>query len=101
MGGHMNHEETRVLRLATDRVMIVMYWIVFDLAAISNDLDIAPPIQSRMYQELSNGMLAFNQALKVADVPFPFPYAQLLYVLLVVFVLLIPIYMVAFTETHI
>jgi hypothetical protein len=29
-----------------------------------------------MYQELSNGMLGYNNALKVADVPFPFPYVH-------------------------
>ena len=35
----------------------VMYWIIWDLADVMKDIDIAPPIQSRMYQELSNGML--------------------------------------------
>lgn len=33
-----------------------MYWIIWDLADAMKDIDIAPPIQSRMYQELSNGM---------------------------------------------
>ena len=36
-----------------------------------------PPILSRVYQELSNAMLGFNSAMKVATTPFPFPYAQL------------------------
>jgi hypothetical protein len=29
-------------------------------------------------QELSNGMLGFNHALKIHDTPFPFPYVQLI-----------------------
>ena len=37
-----------------------------------------PPVLSRVYQELSNGMLGFNQSLKLADVPFPFIFAQIL-----------------------
>jgi len=93
-------EEKNLLRIVTDRVSVVMNWIIHDLARISPDLDIAPPIQSRMYQELSNGMLAFNQAMKLADVPFPLPYAQILTLLLTVFIWLIPIYMNAFTDSN-
>merc|ERR1712032_965328 len=46
-------------------------------------------------------MVAFNQAMKLADVPFPFPYAQLLTVLLSVYVCFIPIYVVCFTSSYI
>ena len=45
-----------------------------------------------MYQELSNGMLGFYNCLKIADVPFPLPYAQLLGLLLIAFSCLIPFY---------
>lgn len=93
--------ETRALHRSTDRVNMVMYWIVHGLAAISKDLDIAPPIQSRMYQELSNGMLGYSNCMKIADVPFPFPYAQLLTYLLVVYALFIPVYIVCFTKSMI
>merc|ERR1719316_2486132 len=33
---------------------------------------------SRCYQELSNGMLGYNQSLKISDVPFPFIFAHIL-----------------------
>merc|ERR550525_1624912 len=46
-------------------------------------------------------MLGFNQAQKIADVPFPFPYAQLLLVLLVCFSCFIPVYMVCFVKSYI
>eukprot|EP00971_Amphidinium_carterae_P009955 196514-Amphidinium_carterae.1 len=49
-------------------------------------------------QELSNGMLGFNNSLKIADVPFPFPYAQLLTLALVAFSCFIPVYVSVFTQ---
>jgi len=91
-------QELEVLRRSSDRVGVVMYWIIHDLAAVSKDLNTPPPIQSRMYQELSNGLLGFNQCMKVADVPFPFPYAQLLGLILVFFAIFIPVYVVCFTQ---
>merc|ERR1712032_1603964 len=53
------------------------------------------------YQELSNGMLAFNQAVRLADVPFPFPFAQLLSIILVGFLSFIPVYIAVFTKSMI
>merc|ERR1712151_568000 len=50
----------------------------------------APPILSRVYQELSNGMLAFFMAMKICLVPFPFPFAQFLQYALVAFYLFCP-----------
>eukprot|EP00439_Symbiodinium_sp_Y106_P086499 s128_g33.t1 len=125
-----------------DTVATIMYWIIWDLADAMKDIDIAPPIQSRMYQEraaeaaerrevagswisaatlsheqverfvmlcgsgqceqeLSNGMLGFNNCLKIADVPFPLPFAQLLGMLLVAFSAFIPIYVIVFTRSPI
>lgn len=42
--------------------------------------------------------LGFNNCLKIADVPFPLPFAQLLGLLLVAFSLLIPMYVITFTR---
>jgi len=95
----LSAEEWSLLAKTKDRVSAVMYWIIHDLAEISSDMVIAPPIQSRMYQELSNGMLGFNNSLKIADVPFPFPYAQLLTWILVAFSCLIPFYVAVFTTS--
>mmetsp|Transcript_8463 Transcript_8463/g.19880 ORF Transcript_8463/g.19880 Transcript_8463/m.19880 type:complete len:330 (+) Transcript_8463:636-1625(+) len=39
-------------------------------------LSVPPPILSRAYQELANGMVAFHECVKISDTPFPFPYAQ-------------------------
>lgn len=45
-------------------------------------IDIAPPIVSRVFQELSNGIVAVTNVRKITDIPFPFPYAQLVVVML-------------------
>jgi predicted membrane chloride channel (bestrophin family) len=92
-------EEQEVLTASTDRTTVIMYWIIYDLAKVSSDIEAAPPIQSRMYQELSNGMLGFNQCIKLADVPFPFPYAQMLTWLLVCFAGFIPVYITALSKS--
>jgi hypothetical protein len=91
--------ERKFLSESKDRINAVMYWIIHDYAEISGDLSTAPPIQSRMYQELSNGMLGFQNSLKIADVPFPFPYAQLLTWMLLIFLCMIPFYMSSFTQS--
>jgi len=93
--------QMRLLESSQDAVSTVMYWIIWDLADAMKDLSIAPPIQSRMYQELSNGMLGFNNCVKVADVPFPLPFAQLLGILLAAFSCLMPVYVVIFTQSPI
>lgn len=94
-------EDATLLEQSTDPASVVMFWIVHDLSSLSKDLDIAPPIQTRMFQELSNGMLGFNQCVKLADVPFPFPYAQVLTIILVCYTVFIPVYIVAFTSSRI
>merc|ERR1712232_1318293 len=42
----------------------------------SGVLSIPPPILSRSFQELANGMVEHHNALKIAEIPYPFPYAQ-------------------------
>jgi len=49
--------------------------------------DVAPPIITRLYQFASEGLAGYNQARKIAYIPFPFPHAQIttLYLLVVDF----------------
>lgn len=89
-------EETPV----TDRVDIVAMWIQ-QLMVDNLDtgiLNVPAPIQSRVFQEMSNGMLAFNNTLKIATTPFPFPYAQMTTVLLLFHLMLTPLLMIEWTS---
>jgi len=91
--------KTKLLRQSFDRTNMVLNWLNHNLAYANDMLLIAPPIQSRMYQELSNGMLGFNHALKVADVPFPFPYSQMLLLVLGAWTCFLPFCVMSFTQS--
>lgn len=93
-------EEIKRLELATDKVNTVCLWIAQGIIAEirAGTLDAPPPIVTRVFQELSAGMLGFNQAHKVAMVPFPFPFAQMVSLLLCVLYASLPFYLDVFTK---
>jgi predicted membrane chloride channel (bestrophin family) len=62
---------------------------------------VAPPIISRLFQFSSDGMLGYNQARKVAYIPFPFPHAQITSLFVFIAVLLLPILMLNYTTNTI
>lgn len=62
---------------------------------------VAPPIISRLYQFISDGMLGYNQARKIAYIPFPFPHAQITSLFILVVVALIPFLMLTFVTNEI
>merc|ERR1711908_216199 len=86
--------------MSVDKVNVVGLWIIQGIITEirSKILDVPPPIVTRVFQEISNGMLGFNQAHKVALVPFPFPLAQMVSLLLVILYLTLPLYLDAFTK---
>jgi len=47
-------------------------------------LQIPPPILSRVYQTLSRGFVNHLNAKKIVDTRFPFPYAQIIWILLII-----------------
>ena len=57
---------------------------------------VAPPIISRLYQFISDGMTGYNQARKVAYIPFPFPHAQITTLFVLVIVGFIPVLMLTY-----
>jgi len=106
--GQLTREENEILdgqnensdntKSAPDRMILVSVWINEDINALVPNCGTPPPIMSRCYQELSNGMLGFNQTLKLADIPFPFPFSQLLELLLIIFTMILPFYTGIFTK---
>merc|ERR1712118_507726 len=75
-----------------DPVQVISHWVCQMIARMRMDgwIDAHPAIVSRIFQELSNGTLGYSQAVKVSLIPFPFPYAQMLAVLLIGFMFLFP-----------
>merc|ERR1719460_303886 len=67
-----------------ERSEVVMNWIqrlVVDNIR-SNTIEIAPPIVSRVFQEFSLGIVNVASAKKINFIPFPFPYSQMMQLLL-------------------
>mmetsp|Transcript_53663 Transcript_53663/g.116701 ORF Transcript_53663/g.116701 Transcript_53663/m.116701 type:complete len:244 (-) Transcript_53663:291-1022(-) len=61
-------------------------------------LNLSPTLLTRALQNLSTGMSGFMAARAIADTPIPFPYAQLVVLLLVMYLLVTPFVMMAFTQ---
>ena len=57
------------------------------------------PLVARLFQELSEGMEAYNTCIKTKEIPMPFAYVQFNALLLLLFNLLAPIAIGCFTST--
>eukprot|EP00927_Polykrikos_kofoidii_P014330 TRINITY_DN16275_c0_g1_i1.p1 TRINITY_DN16275_c0_g1~~TRINITY_DN16275_c0_g1_i1.p1 ORF type:complete len:528 (-),score=60.41 TRINITY_DN16275_c0_g1_i1:79-1662(-) len=81
------------LHNAHDRCEVLMQWIHRVTIQASRDqvIDVPAAILSRVYQELSRGHVNLNNVRKIKDVPFPFPYAQLLTVMLMIHAVFTPV----------
>eukprot|EP00443_Scrippsiella_acuminata_P077615 CAMPEP_0115379490 /NCGR_PEP_ID=MMETSP0271-20121206/4559_1 /TAXON_ID=71861 /ORGANISM="Scrippsiella trochoidea, Strain CCMP3099" /LENGTH=398 /DNA_ID=CAMNT_0002802695 /DNA_START=196 /DNA_END=1389 /DNA_ORIENTATION=- len=60
-------------------------------------LSVPPPILTRAFQELSNGMVKYHDAMVIAHVPFPFPYMQTSEILLILHWVFTPLLMCTWT----
>lgn len=80
------------LRDCEAKVELIFQWI--QLLIVKNIdtgvLSIPAPILSRSFQEIATGMVAFHDAMKISQIPFPFPYAQTCDFLLMLHFLVVP-----------
>jgi len=97
----LNADEIEALDQSSDKVLMLSMWIQENILRKMNEqlLLVPGPIVSRCYQELSKGMMGYNSAMKIALVPFPFPFAQMVTTLLIAFALMVPILIVNFTDS--
>jgi hypothetical protein len=77
--GGLSEGEMRCLCGNPERCHLVYTWLLKELVLRRKAGGLATdgPVVSRIYQVLSDGMLSYLGARKLADTPFPFPYAQL------------------------
>jgi len=77
----------------TDRVEVILQWIQRStiLNMQNGVLPIPPPVMSRAFQEISRGIVNLQNARKIADFPFPFPYAQTSIVMLCIHWIMCPV----------
>lgn len=71
-------------------VLLHMTQTVITKALADGVITIPPPILSRVYQTLSRGFVNLLNAKKIADTRFPFPWAQLMVILLALHALITP-----------
>jgi predicted membrane chloride channel (bestrophin family) len=97
--GPVSQDEVTHLHGATDKVSIVLMWMeeAISRGQVQGVILTAPPILGRVYNELGSGLQGFNSAYRIALVPFPFCFAQMIGWCLVIFELLCPIVAYAFT----
>lgn len=82
----------KTLTACTKKANLVFTWIqVLIVDAMKSGIITVPaPILSRVFQELANGMVCLHDAQKIAEIPFPFPYAQACDLVLVLHWILMP-----------
>lgn len=97
--GACSPEEKQRLNGATDKVAIVLMWMeeAISRAQVQGILLTAPPILSRVYAELGSGLEGYNESYRIALVPFPFCFAQMIGWCLVAFLFLCPAVAFVFT----
>jgi len=95
----IDEESLLAIRQSEAKVELIFQWIqqliIENIPHVDFNsdgvLNIPPPILSRSFQEVANGMVAFNDAIKVSSIPFPFPYAQTCDCLLLMHFMLTPL----------
>jgi len=97
------HEAGQVGKEPVDQVFRIYSWIMREAGRNQRDASagftVPPPVLSRLYQVLSDGHIAFMQAKKIAQTPFPLPYAQLVMFFLMILMTSSPVVIVAYVDS--
>jgi len=90
--GEISEEEIAALEATSQRTHMAFGWVLRAIGRRSQQkgINAAAPVFSRVYQVLSDGMLGYNNALKLHDTPFPFPYSQLIFFNLLLLSITVP-----------
>jgi predicted membrane chloride channel (bestrophin family) len=70
--GELTEEEKKGLHNTASTIDAVNIWILgLFTSALNTVLSVPPPVYTRVYQELSNGMQGYQEALRVSQIPLP------------------------------
>jgi len=83
----------KLLNTCHDPSLQVALWIMEAIARANTTglIMVDPPILSRVYQELTNGALGVTHAQKITIVSFPFPFAQIVSVMIFLVSFAVPV----------
>jgi hypothetical protein len=95
----VSKREITELQQSSDKAALISMWIIEDFARAARTklCSTPPPIFARAYQEVSNGALGLHQAAKILIIQFPFPFAQMLALLTILFTVTTPFLVALFT----
>jgi predicted membrane chloride channel (bestrophin family) len=95
-------EDIECLRYRDDleKAEIVYRWITcLIIQQISSGvLNVPPPILTRVFQQMENGIVNFNLIVQIMTIPFPFPFAQVTVVLNMVYSFFTPLVMCTWSQ---
>lgn len=88
------------IRACTNKIELIFHWIQVVLVngIEKGIINMPPPILSRSFLELADGMVKFHDCLKISMLPFPFPYSQATLVLLILHWLITPMMICTWTS---
>lgn len=92
-------DSLKVLANSDAKVQLLIQWIqslTVD-AEVSGVVAVAPPIVSRIYQNLSNALSAYYSATRLIEVQYPFAYAQTTDLLVLFHLIITPMAMCSFS----
>mmetsp|Transcript_58776 Transcript_58776/g.140089 ORF Transcript_58776/g.140089 Transcript_58776/m.140089 type:complete len:611 (-) Transcript_58776:187-2019(-) len=97
----LDERQLEYMTLSHDPPSVVMHWIQRLVIKSMREglLDVPPAVLSRVFQELSSGVEALADASKISDTPFPFAFAQMISVMLLIQFFLAPIICSALTDS--
>eukprot|EP00443_Scrippsiella_acuminata_P007604 CAMPEP_0115322664 /NCGR_PEP_ID=MMETSP0270-20121206/81523_1 /TAXON_ID=71861 /ORGANISM="Scrippsiella trochoidea, Strain CCMP3099" /LENGTH=487 /DNA_ID=CAMNT_0002742645 /DNA_START=17 /DNA_END=1477 /DNA_ORIENTATION=- len=89
----LNENGVEFLSEQEDKVELLVVWIQ---RLVVSGLDggivaVPPPVLSRVFQEISRGVVNLNEVRKISEYLFPFPYAQLTTCILLLHTMLAPV----------
>lgn len=99
--GEMSPEELKLLNNVEDKMQLCAQFIMQAILIADSEkiLDIAPPILNRVYIRLEDSLQHYLGAFNLAAVPYPYPLAQMMRVLMYSFVFMMPVIIEQFTGT--
>lgn len=101
--GVITSEEMRQFAEVEEKPALISQWITEALVLADSEglLNIPPPLASRAHIRMADAMQGFNDAYRLAAVPYPFALAQMISILMHAFIFLMPIVIEKFTQAWI
>jgi len=98
----LDHDTLKLMSVCEDETLlyVLVQWIQ---QMILHNIETGviptpPPIVSRVFQDLSTGIVTLNNVRKISETPFPFPYAQALSTVIVMHAAITPFVFAVWTE---